>query len=183
MYATILYVGDWDMQGGRRFRAVKRRRRNLKNPPLRRISQKKLTCNVSLTAAVTCWQNDVNNSPHTHTHTRALPHKHTKTSFHQSTKCLLRHRGKHNLSDLLCCHPPPTHTLSQQNGPRTLGPLWWITKQRHSRNTVFFLQHNQANIKTLHSIYSNVPNQTAVAWNIQLTQCFVNCFYCISGSD
>lgn len=139
MYATILYVGDWDMQGGRRFRAVKRRRRNLKNPPLRRISQKKLTCNVSLTAAVTCWQNDVNNSPHTHTHTRALPHKHTKTSFHQSTKCLLRHRGKHNLSDLLCCHPPPpTHTLSQQNGPRTLGPLWWITKQRHSRNTVFF---------------------------------------------
>lgn len=108
------------MQGGRRFRAVKRRRRNLKNPPLRRISQKKLTCNVSLTAAVTCWQNDVNNSPHTHTHTCALPHKHTKTSFHQSTKCLLRHRGKHNLSDLLCCHPPPRHTHSHNKTARAL---------------------------------------------------------------
>lgn len=151
------------MQGGRRFRAVKRRRRNLKNPPLRRISQKKLTCNVSLTAAVTCWQNDVNNSPHTHTHTRALPHKHTKTSFHQSTKCLLRHRGKHNLSDLLCCHPPPdTHTLTTKR-PAHFRSIMVNYKAAPFEKHSLFLQHNQANIKTLHSIYSNVPNQTAVA--------------------
>lgn len=139
MYATILYVGDWDMQGGRRFRAVKRRRRNLKNPPLRRISQKKLTCNVSLTAAVTCWQNDVNNSPHTHTHT--LVHFLINTQRPVSTNLLNVCSGiEANTTCLICFAviPPPTHTLSQQNGPHTLGPLWWITKQRHSRNTVFF---------------------------------------------
>lgn len=101
------------MQGGRRFRAVKRRRRNLKNPPLRRISQKKLTCNVSLTAAVTCWQNDVNNSPHTHTHT--LVHFLINTQRPVSTNLLNVCSGiEANTTCLICFAviPPDTHTLT-----------------------------------------------------------------------
>ena len=57
-YAAILYVGECnECAAGKRFRAGKERKtgKKLKNPPQRRISQQRLTRNVSLTAAVTCW--------------------------------------------------------------------------------------------------------------------------------